>query len=442
MADKTKQSNSSQLEALSAAINDLERKAQHVGTMSQNDKNALAGALLEAIFHGLNLDSGPLLNMAIRRYKIMVEHGAWSREYIEKIKAVCMISLRNGNRSLLAEIIPVYQPMLLNNPELIAEGINDLGMIACLAIKSSYDEVGENCARIIMKLDKVTLPDKSEISDNALQILKNIMITAARARNEGTFRYILRQIIKGYDERVVIPSEGLLSEFYLTVLFAAADHRWNGMLPIVNEFITWMLRRGVLRNKQKKKIVYEWVQLIGQIARRNWPETAQNLMWSLFKFVVKSRDKEVLLYAITLMGSSIKMHAAWDGFDSAFAIYYPWQLAMLILLDRYFKQNERKAAESAELAKVVVRTMRDLVLHVSRLSLNKPETDVFNHWFELWEKKKAPRHIHLRAQKMLQLTVLYWEQLHAKASKNQMPYMIKIFQPNLMDAKSKALLAE
>ena len=38
MADKIQQSNNSQLEALSAAINDLERKAQHVSTMSQNEK--------------------------------------------------------------------------------------------------------------------------------------------------------------------------------------------------------------------------------------------------------------------------------------------------------------------------------------------------------------------------------------------------------------------
>ena len=107
MADKIQQSNNSQLEALSAAINDLERKAQHVGTMSQAEKNLLAGALLDAIFNGLNLDSEPLLKMAVRRFKIMVEHGAWAEEFIGKIKAVCMVALRRGHKALLAQIMHV-----------------------------------------------------------------------------------------------------------------------------------------------------------------------------------------------------------------------------------------------------------------------------------------------------------------------------------------------
>jgi hypothetical protein len=101
MADKTHQSNNSQLEALSAAINDLERKAQHVGTMSQTEKNLLAGALLDAISNGLNLDSEPLLNMAVRRFKIMIEHGAWSEEFIGKIKLFAWLPCAGGTKHCL-----------------------------------------------------------------------------------------------------------------------------------------------------------------------------------------------------------------------------------------------------------------------------------------------------------------------------------------------------
>jgi hypothetical protein len=142
------------------------------------------------------------------------------------------------------------------------------------------------------------------------------------------------------------------------------------------------------------------------------------------------------------MGSSVKMHAAWDGFESALKIYYPWQLSMFILLDSFYKQDARKNTEKLEVARLVVRTMRDLVLHVSRLSLNKPETDIFNQWFELCDANRTPKHVYVRAQKLMQLTVLYWEQLQPKASKNQLPHLIKIFQPNRIDAKCKMILAE
>lgn len=442
MADKTQQSNNSQLEALSAAINDLERKAQHVGTMSQSEKNLLAGALLDAIFNGLNLDSEPLLNMAVRRFKIMVEHGAWTEAFIEKIKAVCMVALRRGHKALLAEMIPVYQTILLNNPELRTVGINDLGMIACLAIKDSCNEIGNNCVKIILIMDRASSLEESKISDAALQILKNILITATRARNEETFCYALKMINKSYQEREFMPDAALLSDFSLTILFAAADHRWSKGLVWVNTFIALMLRKDIFSFEQKKKIAYEWVQLIGQIARRNWTEIAQQLMWFFFSFVAKSKEKDLLPYSVIMMGSSVKMHAAWDGFESALKIYYPWQLAMLILLDSFYKQGIRTNKEKLEVARLVVRTMRDLVLHVSRLSLNKPETDTFNQWFELWEANILPKHVRVRAQKMMQLTVLYWEQLQPKASKNQLPHLIKIFQPNLIDTKSKMILAE
>jgi len=114
---------------------------------------------------------------------------------------------------------------------------------------------------------------------------------------------------------------------------------------------------------------------------------------------------------------------------------------MLVLLDSFYKEDITKNKEKLEVARLVVRTMRDIVLHVSRLALNKPETDTFNQWFDLWEANKLPKHVRIRAQKMMQLTVLYWEQLQPKASKNQLPHLIKIFQPNLIDSKCKMIFA-
>ncbi|MGE4589134.1 MAG: hypothetical protein AB7E34_06115 [Acidaminococcaceae bacterium] len=442
MADKIQQSNNSQLEALSAAINDLERKAQHVGTMSQKEKNILAGALLDAIINGLDLGSEPLLNMAVRRFKIMVEHGAWTEEFMGKIKAVCMVAIRRAHKSLLAEMVPVYQPILLNNLELRAEGIADLGMIACLAVKDGFDEIGRNCVKIILMMDRAASPEQSEISETALQILKNILITAARTKNEKTFCYALKLTNKSYQERDFTPDSALLSEFYLAVLFAAADHRWSKGLVYVNDFISLMLRKNIFSFEQKKKIAYEWIQLIGQIARRNWTEMAQQLMWFFFSFVLKSKERDILLYSVVMMGSSVKMHAAWENFESALKVYYPWQLAMFVLLDLFYKQEARENTDKLEVARLVVRTMRELVLHVSRLSLNKPETETFNRWFEVCVNSDTPKHVRIRARKMMQLTVLYWEQLQPKASKNQLPHLIKIFQPNLIDTKCKIILAE
>lgn len=100
-------------------------------------------------------------------------------------------------------------------------------MIACLAIKDSYCyEIGDSCVKIILMMDRASSAEERQITNTALQILKNILITATRSRSEELF-YALKMINKSYQEREFMPDSALLSEFYLTVLFAAADHRWS-----------------------------------------------------------------------------------------------------------------------------------------------------------------------------------------------------------------------
>ncbi|NLY84439.1 MAG: hypothetical protein GX084_07535 [Acholeplasmataceae bacterium] len=440
MTDKAKQDNKAKREALSAAINELERKARQVALLPSKDKDLLAESLLEAISRGLTLDSEPLLKMAVRRFKILVENGAWKDEFLSGIKAVCMVALRKGQRELLNEITPVYRPILLNNPDLRIEGISDLSLLSCLAMKEGYDEIGCTCTKIILLADQSEGEEGQEVSNAALHAVKNIVVTAARSRSEKVFCLAIVKMTAHYRGKQLLPEALKLSEFFQTSLFAAADRRWEKALTQVNGFLCLLLARKLVSIEQQRKIAYEWVQLIGQIARRNWLEIVHELMRCFFVFIRRCRNDEITAYAITLMGASVKMHAAWDGFESAFRFYYPWQLAMLVLLDCYYKSGRDNNTGKLENAKMALRSLRDFALHVSRLNFNKAETEVFNQWFDLWEKAKVPKHVRQRARKMLQLTVLYWERLQPKASKNQMPHMLRIFQPNLLDNKCKRLL--
>ncbi|MEG0970669.1 MAG: hypothetical protein RSE47_06130, partial [Acidaminococcaceae bacterium] len=165
MVETQKQINSPQIAALYAAINELERKAQHVSTMTLAEKNTIAGELLEAIFDGMNLRSEPLLNMAVRRFKIMVEHGAWSADFMVRLKSIAMVALRSEQQLLLADAILIYQPILLSHHEVRLDGVRDLGIIACLALKASFLEAAENCAKIILILNRVVEPAEEELNN-------------------------------------------------------------------------------------------------------------------------------------------------------------------------------------------------------------------------------------------------------------------------------------
>ncbi|MEG0831510.1 MAG: hypothetical protein RSF75_04100 [Acidaminococcaceae bacterium] len=440
MVETQKQINSPQIAALYAAINELERKAQHVSTMTLAEKNTIAGELLEAIFDGMNLRSEPLLNMAVRRFKIMVEHGAWSADFMVRLKSIAMVALRSEQQLLLADAILIYQPILLSHHEVRLDGVRDLGIIACLALKASFLEAAENCAKIILILNRVVEPAEEELNNTILQMLTDIMTMTARIKSESTYCTILQQTLKSFEGKVTTPASNLLSEFLLTILFAAADRKWEQGLVVVDRFVQWLVRRKVLNSVDRKKIVYEWILMIGQITRRNWYAIANHMMLSLFSFLAKSRDRKATLQGIRQMAGSMQMYAAWDGFEKAFKAYYVWQIALLVLLDLSVKQYKNKKDDSLEVAQSILRILRDVVVHISRLALDQPEATVFSRWFELWQATKAPQHVKVRAQRLLQLTAQYWAQLQPQKSKNKMPHMIQIFQPNLIDERYRCCL--
>ncbi|HIW22131.1 MAG TPA: hypothetical protein H9887_08965, partial [Candidatus Dorea intestinavium] len=383
-------------------------------------------------------ETGPLPKMAARRLRHVIEQGAFEESWFEKIKSICMIALRNEKLDVLIELLPVYATILQINEALRMAVINDLTLLSCLAVKNAQPEVCKICTKVILSTDDGLLADEL-FAERTLEHLKNILIAAARARDEATFVEVMSGVVKFYSVKTLIKNEQQLKDFFIAILFAAADHRWISSLKKINNFFVICIERNVFTLDIKKKIVYEWVQLIGQMARRNWTETAQELMHLLFAFVGKSRNEELTMYGITLMSSSMKMHASWDGMEKAFQVYYPWQIAVLVLIDRFVKDQTSK---NREVARYALRAMRDFAMHVARLSINRQETEVFLQWQELWEKAKPAKHIAKRAGKLLQMVVLYWEQLQPKASRNQLPHLMKILQPNLIDEKSRALLNE
>jgi hypothetical protein len=98
-----------------------------------------------------------------------------------------MVAVRRGHKALLAEVVPVYQPILLNNPELRSEGINDLGMIACLAIKDSCNEIGNSCVKIILMMDRASSLEERKISDAALTCVEEYFNYRDACSERGNF---------------------------------------------------------------------------------------------------------------------------------------------------------------------------------------------------------------------------------------------------------------
>lgn len=438
MTNDSKTIKNLKLAALETSINDLERKAAKLPQMPLGEKNTLATPLLEAVYNAIATETGPLIKMAVRRFVWCVEQGAWEESYFEKIKAICMIALRNERLEILVELLPVYVTILKVKRTLNEDAVVTLALIGCLAVKNNQTSICQQCARIMFNVEKITLEDEV-FAEIFLDQVRNMLIAAARAKDEGSFVYVLKLVIAFYQENQLITNQQKLKDFIAAILFAVADHRWTKSIYLVDKFLTICITRKTFDVADTKKLVYEWIQLIGQMARRNWPETAQELMSRLFVFVGKTRNTEVISYGITLMGSSFKMHASWDGIEQAFVMYYPWQIAVLVLVDRFIKKPTEK---NKEIAKQALRSMRDFAMHVARLTINKSEIKVFLQWFDLWNDVTTSRRVKKRAALMMQLIVLYWEQLQPKSSKNQLPHLMRILQPNLIDEKSRKLLSE
>lgn len=445
MDDILTENRAKRLESLTNAINEIEKKIQNVSKMNKTEKVNIALELLEAIDTGVDLASEPLQKMAVRRFNDIVECGGWTPKMLVRIKAICMISVRCHNINLLKGLLPVYQPILTAKLELQKNGLQDLTLLACLALKSGMPQIAEQAAKIILNVyseTRVAGENNNEKFEELdfLKLLKDILTTAARVKEKVIFLNVLRNITNSLLEKSELPTVVDMGSFYSAALFAAADKRWQEALPILKNLLGWMQKFKILKEAERQKLVYEWIQIIVQMARRNWSETAEQLLKLLLCFMSSIKNQRELLQYLRMLAVSMQMQVGRDSFANAFKIYFYWQLAMGVMINKAVKNYKRKPDNSQFLFEAILRMLQDMIIHVARLDVEKREADIFSEWYELWLNCQAPRHIKRRGQLVVQLTAKYWEKLQEDQCKTQIPHLIHIYQPSLIQEEHRVLL--
>ena len=94
------------------------------------------------------------------------------------------------------------------------------------------------------------------------------------------------------------------------------------------------------------------------------------------------REKDFALTRSTLMNIALhfQMYAGWDGFANAFKLYAPWQNFMLVLLDQAVS-SRRSQQQREQIGSLVLRTQRDLITAVARLTMQE-EMTVYGEWLQ------------------------------------------------------------
>ena len=179
-------------------------------------------------------------------------------------------------------------------------------------------------------------------------------------------------------------------------------------------------------------------QLIAQIARRKWENETRQLMDGLFVFLV--REKDFALTRSTLMNIALhfQMYAGWDGFANAFKLYAPWQNFMLVLLDQAVS-SRRSQQQREQIGSLVLRTQRDLITAVARLTMQE-EMTVYGEWLQFGLSAAKSEKNKIRVRRLVQLTVGYWASQQPRTSREQLKHLLYVFEPDLVKGKYLELL--
>lgn len=227
-------------------------------------------------------------------------------------------------------------------------------------------------------------------------------------------------------------------EFLLTLFFTASDRRYVNALPMLRWMSLLLTNNKSLTAGELQYFVREWTQLIAQIARRKWENETRQLMDGLFVFLV--REKDFALTRSTLMNIVLhfQMYAGWDGFANAFKLYAPWQNFMLVLLDQAVS-SRRSQQQREQIGSLVLRTQRDLITAVARLTMQE-EMTVYGEWLQFGLSAAKSEKNKIRVRRLVQLTVGYWASQQPRTSREQLKHLLYVFEPDLVKGKYLELL--
>lgn len=430
-------------------VTKLEKQTQKKD-LTADEKNIVAEQLLSCLLEALDMQADAVMSKSVkeqmsltierivRRLKQLAEQGIACESCLEKLKNSCIYFLRAQHEILAKEIVSVFLPILLKNPELRIEGIRKLGMLGCLAMKHGLPEVTMQCTNVIVMVSNELTENDAELERELLQMLQDMAVMTARMRDEVRFSAIVSKAVVRYSAESTVYAGTKMVEFLLTLFFTAADRRYVNVLPMLRWMSLLLTNNKSLTDSELQYFIREWAQLIAQIARRKWEEETKQLLDGLFVFLV--REKDFVLTRNTLMNVALhfQMYAGWENFESAFKIYAPWQNFMLVLLDQAV--NTRRDEKQREMiGGLVLRTQRDLIAAVARQTMQE-EMTVYGEWLDLGLKAAKSEKGRARVRRMAQMTIAFWTAQQPRTSREQLKNLVHVFEPDLVQGNYLELM--
>lgn len=447
--ESTRIVNSSALKNLLDDVTKLEKQTQQKD-LPAAAKSELAQQFLTCLLAALALQSEAVMSQSVqeqmavtlerivRRFKLLAAQGIVCEACLEKLKNACIYFIRAQHEILAKEIVTVFQPVLLTNTQLRAEGIRNLGMLGCLAMKDGLPSVTVQCANIVVLVSNELTEADAGLERDLLQMLQDMAVMAARMRDEVSFAAIVSKAVVRYSRANTVYAGAKMIEFLLTLFFTAADRRYVNTLPMLRWMSLLLTNNQSLTAAEVQRFAREWTQLIAQMARRKWAAETKQLLDGLFVFLI--REKNFALTRSTLLNIALhfQMYAGWDGFANAFKLYAPWQTFMLVLLNRAVA-GRRSREQREQLGTLVLRTQRDLITAVARQTMRE-EMAVYGEWLQLGLAASSTVKNQKRLRRLVQLTVGYWAAQQPRSSREQLKHLGYMFEPDLVTGKYLELL--
>ncbi len=439
-------------------------------------------------------------------YKLMnylAENGSEEEtpELARRLKDAGIYYLRSQDDSETEKFTGVFRKSLLRHPGLREDMLKSAGLVGCFAFKQDLPKLGKSCGEMILEDLRLLGNDSPEVSSEGFLYLKNVADTAARSRSSGEFRDLIQALQAYWNGNPLPVTPGLLA-LLADILFVAADRRQNDVLIAVCRLSRAVLLHPSVDRAMRLRFVTEWAGTAAQIAQRGWEPECRVLLGDLCRFLSSARDMLLAKKVLADISVQMQMQTKWDGFASAFRLYYPCQMfalgALRWALRRYRKisaatdatedlgiQNpaeepaalqaaaervdapegegpvsRRNAADATwmmaqmekrlellsdqesaqDMISFLLRNVRDTAAACARLEM-KDEWEIYGTWQQEWLAACARTEKRRNQVRLfMQLAAEYWHSTQPARSNKQWENMAEIVTPSLLKAAHRDLL--
>jgi len=392
----------------------------------------------------------------------MVENQEYSLELAAKLKDGGLYYLRSGDKDTVEKFMIIFRKTLQSHPAVREELFKQAGFLGCMAFKKDMPQLGRFCGEAILSGLRLLPPEDIEISEQGYLQFKNVTDTAVRTHNVHEFREIMNALHRYWKENKVAVTPGLLS-CLSDFLFVAADRRQIDNLETVCSLSRDVMRHRDVDPAMRQRFIRDWSSTAAQITQRGWEEESDLLLTYLCLCLGSLRDAGLIKKAMGDVSVHMQIQSKWDDFETAFRLYYPCQLFMLVMLRwgmRHYlrvlqKENEREAEaetrdydllnqaerkselsgekeNALDMVRFVLRNARDNVAVCARL-LMKDEWEIYTAWQREWlsaVEGKVKRQKQIRI--FLQMVAEFWRNTQPSRSKKQWEFMAEVISPSLL----------